>query len=190
GDQFAVILPPTFEKAGLEVAERLRRTVASWVFLTAEGTELRLTASLGACLYPQDGATPPELVDAAQAALGFAKTMGGNQVQLYREAISPGKATGNVVPLPHSGRSAIVRSLAAAVDLRDGYTHQHSRLVSALATAIARRFGLPNTDVARIGEAALLHDVGKIGVPDAILTKEGSLTAEEWESIRQHPVLG
>jgi putative nucleotidyltransferase with HDIG domain len=141
------------------------------------------------CSYPQDGASPPELVEAAQRALHFAKELGGNQVQLSREL--PGRdAPDNVVSLPRSGRGAVVRSLAAAVDIRDRYTQDHSRLVSELSAAIARTVGLPSTDVARIKDGALLHDVGKIGVPDAILTKEGSLTPEEWKSIRQHPVLG
>jgi len=189
GDQFALILPHTYEKGGLDVAERLRLDIAGWVFPATGSVELRLTVSLGLCTYPQDGATAPELVDAAQSALDFAKAMGGNQVQLSRDLPS-GEAPENVVPLPHSGRRAIVRSLAAAVDLRDGYTHDHSRLVSQLSAAIARRIGLPAREVACIGEGAYLHDVGKIGVPDAIFFKKGSLSSEEWNIIRKHPVLG
>jgi putative nucleotidyltransferase with HDIG domain len=76
------------------------------------------------------------------------------------------------------------------VDVRDGYTQEHSRLVSELTDDIARRIGLPSGDVARISVGALLHDVGKIGVPDAILAKEGHLSDEEWECIREHPELG
>lgn len=189
GDQFAMILPHTFEKGGVEVAERLRQSIAASTFDTAKGTELRLTVSLGLCSYPADGAAAPELVDAAQKALTFAKALGGNQIQLFREMPSK-EAPGNVVSLPHSGRGAVVRSLAAAVDVRDGYTHEHSRLVSELSSAIARRIGLPATEVARISVGALLHDVGKIGVPDLILTKEGSLSEDEWECVRKHPVLG
>jgi len=189
GDQFAMILPHTFEKGGVEVAERLRQSIAASLFQTAKGAEMRLTVSLGLCSYPADGASPPELVEAAQKALAFAKALGGNQVKLFREMPSK-EAPDNVVSLPHAGRGAVVRSLAAAVDVRDGYTHEHSRLVSELASAIARRIGLASGEVARIGVAALLHDVGKIGVPDSILTKESSLTREEWECVRRHPVLG
>lgn len=188
GDQFALLLPHTFEKGGAEVAERLRQDVASWVFLPAEGTELRLTASIGLCSYPGDGASPAQLVEAALKALHFAKNMGGNQVQFYREL--PSAAPDDLVPLPHSGRGAIVRSLAAAVDIRDGYTHRHSHKVSELAAAIARRIGLPAPEIALVGEGGWLHDVGKIGVPDAILSKKGALSEDEWRSIRQHPVLG
>ena len=189
GDQFAMILPHTFEKGGVEVAERLRRDISAWVFPLSTSAEVRLTLSIGLCSYPQDGMSPPEMLQVAQKALGFAKAMGGNQVQLACDLPSR-ESVGNVVPLPHSGREAIVRSLAAAVDVRDGYTREHSHLVSDLSAAIARRIGLASSDVARISVGALLHDVGKIGVPDAILTKEGGLSTEEWECIRQHPGLG
>ncbi|MFH1834194.1 MAG: diguanylate cyclase [bacterium] len=188
GDQFAMILPHTYEKGGLEVAERLRQNVAGWAFSTTAGVELRLTASLGLCSYPQDGASAPELVEAVQGALDFAKAMGGNQFRLSRDLPSR-ESPGNVVPLSHTGRGAIVRSLAAAVDLRDGYTHEHSQLVSELSASIARRMGLPAREVACVGEGAYLHDVGKIGVPDAILAKTGSLSTDEWTRIREHPVL-
>ena len=189
GDQFAMILPHTYEKGGVEVAERLRQNIAGMVFFDSEGLEIRLTVSLGLCSYPTDGASAPELVEVAHKALAFAKAMGGNQVQLFRDLPSR-EAPSNVVSLPHSGRGAIVRSLAAAVDIRDGYTHEHSRLVSELSAAVARHIGLANSEVSRIGVGAMLHDVGKIGVPDAVLAKEGSLSPEEWTCIRQHPLLG
>lgn len=189
GDQFAMILPHTYEKGGIEVAERLRQSIAASTFHTAKGGELRLTVSVGLCSYPTDGASPPELVEAAQKALTFAKALGGNQIQLFSDLPSR-EASENVVSLPYSGRGAVVRSLAAAVDVRDGYTHEHSRLVSDLSSAIARRIGLPPNEVSRVSVGALLHDVGKIGVPDSILTKEGSLSQEEWECVRRHPVLG
>jgi diguanylate cyclase (GGDEF)-like protein len=189
GDQFAMILPHTYEKGGVEVAERLRQHIAGWVFFDNEGVEVRITVSLGLCSYPTDGATAPDLVEVAHKALGFAKAMGGNQVQLFRDLPSR-EAPSNVVSLPHSGRGAIVRSLAAAVDIRDGYTHEHSRLVSELSAAVARRIGLDSAEVSRISVGAMLHDVGKIGVPDAILAKGGGLSPEEWTSIQKHPLLG
>ena len=189
GDQFAMILPHTFEKGGVEVAERIRLSIAGWAFTTPQGAEIRLTVSLGLCSYPTDGASAPDLVEVAQKALGFAKALGGNQVQLYRDLHSR-EAPGNVVSMPHTGRGAVVRSLAAAVDVRDGYTHEHSLLVSELSAAIARRIGLATAEIGRVKVGALLHDVGKIGVPDSILTKESGLSTEEWECVRRHPVLG
>ena len=189
GDRFALVLPRTNEAGGLQLAERIRQNVAAWVFFTKEGAEVRLTLSLGLSACPGDGTAAPALVEMACNSLAFAKEMGGNQVQLFREL--PAKETAsNVVSLPHSGREAIVRSLAAAVDIRDGYTHTHSNLVKELASAVARCIGLPSEEVGRIGMGALLHDVGKIGIPDSILTKEGGLSPDEWDCIREHPDLG
>jgi len=78
-------------------------------------------------------------------------------------------------------------ALIAAVDARDPYTRAHSLNVAVHAEAIARRMGLAAPLVASVRQAALLHDVGKIGVPDAILTKPGRLTEAEFEAVRRHP---
>jgi diguanylate cyclase (GGDEF)-like protein/putative nucleotidyltransferase with HDIG domain len=189
GDQFAMVLPHTLERGAAQTAERLRKGIAAWSFLGAHGTEIRLTASVGLAVYPQDGRTPPELVRAAYQAVSFAKTLGGNQLQLSREVPSDSPEPYRGEP-SEVGRSTPVRTLAAAVDVRDRYTHSHSRVVSELSAAIARALGMDREEVSRVRIGALLHDVGKIGIPDAILTKEGPLTQEEWGIIRQHPVLG
>ena len=85
---------------------------------------------------------------------------------------------------------AVVRSLAAALEARDGYTGEHSDAVHALSVAVAERLGLYPREVAEVEAVALLHDVGKIGIPDHILHKPGPLTAEEWVLMREHPVIG
>ena len=83
-----------------------------------------------------------------------------------------------------------IRALAAALDARDPYTSGHSERVSALSVEIGRAMRLPDEDVTVLRLGALLHDIGKIGVPDEILRKQGALTASEFELIRQHPVIG
>jgi diguanylate cyclase (GGDEF)-like protein len=85
---------------------------------------------------------------------------------------------------------AVVRSLAAALEARDGYTGEHSDAVHALSVAVAKKLGLYPREVAEVEAVALLHDVGKIGIPDQILHKPGPLTAEEWVLMREHPVIG
>jgi diguanylate cyclase (GGDEF)-like protein len=85
---------------------------------------------------------------------------------------------------------AVVRSLAAALEARDGYTGEHSDAVHALSVAVARKLGLYPREIAEVEAVALLHDVGKIGIPDHILHKSGPLTAEEWVLMREHPVIG
>ena len=81
-------------------------------------------------------------------------------------------------------------SLASAIDAKDRYTHGHSTRVASISRQIAERAGLSEEECRKIYFSALLHDVGKIGVPDVIINKEGKLTDEEFEHIRQHPVLG
>ncbi len=83
-----------------------------------------------------------------------------------------------------------VGALASALDARDPYTAGHSRRVSEVACAIASALSLPPQEVERIRTGALLHDIGKIGVSDQVLQKAGCLTAEEFDAIRQHPVIG
>src|SRR6266571_1246190 len=85
---------------------------------------------------------------------------------------------------------ASVRALAAAVDARDPYTRSHSARVAALARGIAEEMELSADQVRRIQLGALLHDIGKIGVPDAILNKPGALSPDEWVMMRSHSMLG
>jgi putative nucleotidyltransferase with HDIG domain len=86
--------------------------------------------------------------------------------------------------------TAALEALSATVDARDTYTAGHSRRVAASATVIARELGLSGAELMVVDQAALLHDIGKIGVPDAVLLKEGPLTAAEWVVMRSHPEEG
>jgi putative nucleotidyltransferase with HDIG domain len=88
-----------------------------------------------------------------------------------------------------ASRSAVA-ALAAAIDARDNYTHAHSEQVVQLAAEIARRMGLSSPDVDRVRDGAMLHDVGKVAIPNEILYKPGPLTPAEWEIMREHPVIG
>ncbi len=81
-------------------------------------------------------------------------------------------------------------TLAAALDARDPYTAGHSLRVAEYAVAIGLLAKLPEEEILDLRKAALLHDIGKIGIRDAVLLKEGRLTDEEWDQIKQHPVLG
>ncbi len=81
-------------------------------------------------------------------------------------------------------------SLVAALDAREHETSDHSQRVVRYTLGIARRLGVPDGDLPSIGRGALLHDIGKIGVPDAILLKAGHLTPSEWVEMRKHPQIG
>lgn len=84
----------------------------------------------------------------------------------------------------------IATSLAGAIDAKDPYTKGHSTSVSKYSEALARAINLPEKEVERITLGALLHDVGKIGIPESILKKEGPLSDDEWNIMKQHPVIG
>ena len=77
-----------------------------------------------------------------------------------------------------------------ALGLRDRETEGHSYRTAELSLALARELGLENNDLIHLRRGALLHDIGKIGIPDAILNKPGSLDDTEWKLMRQHPVFG
>jgi putative nucleotidyltransferase with HDIG domain len=87
-------------------------------------------------------------------------------------------------------RASATNALLAAVGARDGYTGEHSEAVLRLAARVAERLRLDERAVDRIRQAALLHDIGKIAIPDAILNKPGPLTLEEWDVMRTHPIIG
>lgn len=84
----------------------------------------------------------------------------------------------------------MVTSLASAIDAKDTYTKGHSSSVSRYSEALARAINLPEKEVERIALGALLHDVGKIGIPENVLRKPSHLSENEWEIMKQHPVIG
>ena len=84
----------------------------------------------------------------------------------------------------------VVHSLAAAIDAKDNYTNGHSGRVAAYSREIARRAGYSEKEQDEVYMMGLLHDVGKIGVPDAVINKPGRLTEEEFEAIKMHPIIG
>jgi len=121
------------------------------------------------------------------------RTFDARDVALLCEAAAVGG-----LALEHAGMreqveqqlAATVRAMATAVDMRDQYTAEHSREVVWLANQVGERLGLDEQCARELEYAALLHDVGKIGIPDAVLHKPAQLDSAEWGWIERHPVLG
>ncbi len=90
----------------------------------------------------------------------------------------------------HDAYRATLEALGSALDSRDVGTESHSRRVHGYALATARAYGVPETDIPDLEHGVLLHDIGKIGIPDGILLKPGPLTPEEWKTMRRHPEIG
>jgi diguanylate cyclase (GGDEF)-like protein len=184
GDEFVVLLPQTPVDQAQVVADRVRVEVAR----AMEARDLTVTCSIGLASYPADGAMPAELVTAADTALYYAKSTGGDRVYLSSKVLAE--------PAPKTGANArssnlsAVYALVSTVDARDHYTYGHSRKVNTYAVALAEAIGLSVEEVSRISAAALLHDIGKVGIPDRTLSKRGKLTDEEWQAVQSHPRVG
>lgn len=84
----------------------------------------------------------------------------------------------------------VIQALAGTIDAKDKYTNGHSSRVTEYSKKLAASIGLPEKRQKIVYYSALLHDIGKIGIPDSIINKPGKLTAEEYEIIKQHPVIG
>ena len=83
-----------------------------------------------------------------------------------------------------------IHALLAALEARDQYTGEHSRIVVKLARGVAGQLGLDEQETLEVEQVAVLHDIGKVGIPDAILLKRGPLSDAEWQLMRQHPAVG
>ncbi len=185
GEEFALILPETTEEEAYVVAERLRSAVQKSF---ANGL-VALTFSFGVARYPHHGATPDALLRVADRALYAAKELGRNRTVIYSAEIESigmraGASGGGEMHL------ATLLSLAEALDLRDVGTADHCQTVGRHAELTARELGLPAVLVERVRLAGVLHDIGKIGVSDAILGKPGPLDDGEWAEMRRHPEIG
>jgi diguanylate cyclase (GGDEF)-like protein len=187
GDEFAILLPQTSIKDAHEVAERVRRRINSEV----KTGSVSMTASLGLASWPVDGIAISEIISAADKALYYAKQRGGNQSQAVMEVLSPLSEPPKRFDI-HSDKGAfsIIHALAAAVDAKDHYAHDHSQRVKEYSVVLAKSLELEPADIARLSICALLHDIGKLGVSDEILNKASKLTVEEWEIIKSHPQMG
>lgn len=200
GDEFAIILPETDLESGRDVAERLRRAVEETEFHVPAGESvsdaghktINATITIGLAVFPDHHRTREGLIMAADIALCRAKHVSRNSTCAYDPEVC-----GNDQVDPHDlyqmlsdPDSATIQSLSAAVDARDKYTCGHSERVTNYAVKIGEAIGVEENVIAGLRVAGQLHDIGKIGVPDAVLSKPGSLTNEEREVVQSHPSIG
>ena len=188
GDEFMVALHGTSVHDAQEVVARLRGALAA---ISIGPTRESLTISAGIAMYPRAAEYQADLMRFADGAMYWSKSSGRDRVSVYSpdtgEALSPEEKA------EHAQRSSLVRTvhaLARAVDAKDGYTHLHSQRVAFYAATIAVRLGLDADRVELVRTAGVLHDVGKIGIPDRILLKPGRLNEDEFAEMRRHSELG
>jgi diguanylate cyclase (GGDEF)-like protein/putative nucleotidyltransferase with HDIG domain len=187
GDEFALVLPDTDDHGAFVIAERLRCEVLEEFARDA----VPLTISFGVATYPQNGETAASLLRAADVALYAAKRSGRNRTVLHSPALRAVPCVdGDSRDIAAERFVAVILDLAEAVDLRFSGSARHSETVGRYAEMMAHELGLSEQRTSRVRLAGLLHDIGKVGVPDDILQKPGKLTDEELALIRRHPELG
>jgi diguanylate cyclase (GGDEF)-like protein/putative nucleotidyltransferase with HDIG domain len=186
GEEFTIVLPDTDEHEAYMVAERIRVEVEERF---ADDTAA-LTISFGLATFPDHGRSPEALLEAADQALYSAKALGRNRCVIFNREIASAFAPERARGLEGDIQLATLLSLAEALDLRDTGTASHSRTVGRYCAIAAAELGLPPERVQRIQTAGVLHDIGKIGIPDAILGKPSRLSAVEIKEIRTHPEIG
>lgn len=187
GDEFAAILPDAGPLEALKVCLRIQQRISR--FRPREGAPL--TASIGIATFPDHASSAEDLVRFAEGARYWVKRHGKDHVLVYDSTVvAELDDDERIRALEQQSHVGAVRALAAAVDARDAATQDHSRNVAGLAVAVARELGLEDQRVRLLESAALMHDVGKIGVPDDILRKAGPLTDDERMCVNEHPALG
>src|SRR2546423_1601801 len=189
GDEFVLALVRADAHSAERVLGRLRQALES-VSVGPAGE--RLAFSAGIAEFPRHATDRDQLMRCADSALYWGKTYGRGGAAIY----TPGNA-GDGRGAQDSEEAVRLRSLlstlqalAKAVDAKNRFTTGHSERVATYAVALARSFGFGEERLDAIRQAALLHDVGKIGIRETILTKEGALNLEELEELQRHSELG
>ncbi len=201
GEEFAVLLPNTGSAEALDVATRLRAVIEEFAFAWR-----KVTVSIGVSAPMAGVVAPQSLVESADRALYAAKHSGRNRVVLgetetagerREEWIAKSAAASSVAdPIDVAEVAELADGLLRILNLRDAETNGHSQRVARYTSFLACEAEARGIHVFTEQErrdielGALLHDIGKVGIPDAILYKDTALTAEEWEVMRTHPLLG
>jgi diguanylate cyclase (GGDEF)-like protein len=181
-DEFVAIAPTAVARDLPAAMQRARERLATRYLALAGPERLPISISVGIAYFPfhADGVT--ELLSVATTALAEAKAGGGDEIAIAHAWTDE----------PRTAQTTfdVLQGLVLAVDRKDRYTRHHSEDVAAYALFLADRMGLPDEMQGGLRIAGLLHDVGKIGIPDDILRKPGRLSPHEYEIVKQHVALG
>ena len=190
GKEFAVLMPGYNVRQTVELVSNIKKQIAE-INVTTDGVALKpLTLSAGICVMPYAAQNAKQLLGNADMAVYNAKRSGKNKILTYSvDSAKGGMVTTAETNLPagnYEEYASTIYALTAAIDAKDHYTFSHSQNVAEYATILATEMGLNSDHVRIIYEAALLHDIGKIAVPESILTKPSRLTQEEFELMKTH----
>lgn len=184
GDMFAILLEKTDTYFAYEMAEKIRMRVENMSMADNDEVARHLTISIGLSVCPILAKDDKQLIEQANLALDIAKHSGRNKTIIYEP--NQAKQDSHHAQPSEEMNMATIYALTAAIDAKDHYTFGHSQRVAKYASAIAQKAGASPEEVNTIRQAALLHDVGKIGIPEHILTKYSKLEDHEYETMKMH----
>ncbi len=177
-------------KSTLEIAENVRREVQMNHRIKSLNTSTPLTVSCGITSFPEDATGLLTVISNANKALQVAKKRGRNRVVKYFKDILCELEDISFVEYKQQMIIDFMYSLANVIDMKDKYTGHHSEEVSRISVLIGEKLGLGDEDMTALRLGSILHDFGKIGMPDAIINKKGKLTDEEYARMKAHPEKG
>ena len=199
GEEFMLILPETTVEDAASLAEKLRLLVSGARIRIDDQLTVNVTVSIGVAGGLGGNLRINALVRDADAAMYSAKSLGRNQVYVFAEPDEDARVPR--APISNDGRAraadlaqlarmAAEQALITTLIPYPNHRGHASALIATLSVGMARRMGLPEPEIDRVRLAALLHDVGKLALPEEILEKPSPLTSDEWQSVVQHPRIG
>jgi diguanylate cyclase (GGDEF)-like protein/putative nucleotidyltransferase with HDIG domain len=208
GEEFCVVLPHSGYEGANELAGRIKKVVEEHTFLP-ETHKIKITVSIGIAAHPEDAMHQRgDLIYFASEALLHAKSLGKNRITLFKEVIPEvnedlptlkiseekiAEFQRRMAEINNTFRRSYLdtsRMLISALEGKDKHTVGHSASSAKYSYWVARAMGLGHDEAEIVRHGALLHDIGKICIPDTILLKPGRLTLAEFESMKQHSYLG
>jgi diguanylate cyclase (GGDEF)-like protein len=182
GDELLLVLPNTDPEGAWQLGERLRVALAARPYVTSDGYSIPVRVSLGVATFPQDAQSLGQLLEIVDANLYASKQRGGNT--------TTGTPIDRDDEVDAQGMLGVVAKLLSVVGARDHYTRRHSEHVVLYALALGEAVGLSEDSLRTLHVAAMLHDVGKIGVPADLLRSPAPLTPAEEDMVRRHADIG
>lgn len=188
GEEFVVLFPDCSVEEVYKRAERIRETVEDEFLLSKDIREF-LTVTVGISNYTVNGSTLEELITKADKAVHQGKQSGRNKTIIYREENDNSiNINSEVQQKIKDAFLSSIYALAATIDAKDHYTYGHSSNVSVLSAALAKKAGFSAEQIELVKNAGLLHDIGKVGIPESVLSKPGLLTDDEYVTMQGHVV--
>jgi diguanylate cyclase (GGDEF)-like protein len=199
GEEFMLILTETNVEEGAALAEKLRSLIERLRFEVEGNDELSVTISIGIVGGAGHHLRVDSLIRDADAAMYSAKSLGRNQTYIFEEPDDDARVPrapvseagrARAIEIGRRARIAATAALTSVIAPLPDHRGRPSSLVTAIGVDMARQLQLPDAEIERIRTAALLHDIGKVAVPDEILDKPTGLTSAEWRTVVQHPRIG